>query len=74
MGRRKFRLSALPKNFERNSKGQRQVGRPRKKMHSATISIGELSTTSAIPTVSIGGDVSQLDPSPELSLNSFQLQ
>lgn len=28
MGRRKFRLSYLPKNFERKNKGQRPVGRP----------------------------------------------
>ena len=31
MGRRKFRLSALPKNFEHKSRGQKQVGRPWKK-------------------------------------------
>ncbi len=32
MGHRKFRLSKLPKNSERNCKGQRSVGRPCKQV------------------------------------------
>lgn len=37
MGRRKFRLSKLPKNVERKRKGQRSVGRPCKNPCSAGV-------------------------------------
>lgn len=53
MGRRKFRLSSLQKNFERKSEGQRPVGRPCKNaQHLSVPSVSNVALSSVSPVVS----------------------